>query len=107
MVTHNWSNLFLDLVAGILADALGKEYYAGIAEKLLTRHGIRELEAAILEQAARGVDSHCSVVAQLNDVICRFSMLFPSFSDFFQEIQGCISLRAGDSLRLNLARLRS
>ena len=51
MVTHNWSNLFLHLVAGILADALGKEYYAGIAEKLLTKRGVRELEAAIQEQA--------------------------------------------------------
>eukprot|EP00913_Durusdinium_trenchii_P019789 g18602.t1 len=39
MVTHNWSNLFLHLVAAILADALGKDYYHGIAEKLLTKRG--------------------------------------------------------------------
>eukprot|EP00438_Fugacium_kawagutii_P000695 Skav220036 [mRNA] locus=scaffold2981:205616:206499:+ [translate_table: standard] len=43
MVTHNWSNLFLHLVAGILADALGHEYYAGIAEKLQTKGGTEEL----------------------------------------------------------------
>ena len=49
-MTHNWSNLFWHLVAGILADALGKEYYSGIAEKLLTKRGIRELEASIQEQ---------------------------------------------------------
>lgn len=47
MVTHNWSNLFLHLVAAILADALGKDYYHGIAEKLLTKRGTGELEAAI------------------------------------------------------------
>ena len=32
MVTHNWSNLFHHLVAGIFADALEKEYYAGVAK---------------------------------------------------------------------------
>lgn len=64
MVTHNWSNLFLHLVAGILADALGKEYYAGIAEKLLTKHGIRELEASIQEQ-----DVSC-----LTYWVCAFSI---------------------------------
>ena len=29
MVTHNWSNLFLHLIAAIFADALGEKYYAG------------------------------------------------------------------------------
>ena len=29
MVTHNWSNLFHHLMAGIFADALDQEYYAG------------------------------------------------------------------------------
>lgn len=57
MVTHNWSNLFLHLVAGILADALGQEYYAGIAEKLLTKGGVEELKEAIREQAP-GVAKH-------------------------------------------------
>ncbi|CAK9006965.1 unnamed protein product [Durusdinium trenchii] len=52
MVTHNWSNLFLHLVAAILADALGKDYYHGIAEKLLTKRGTGELEAAIQIEGA-------------------------------------------------------
>mmetsp|Transcript_6578 Transcript_6578/g.20151 ORF Transcript_6578/g.20151 Transcript_6578/m.20151 type:complete len:851 (+) Transcript_6578:434-2986(+) len=34
MVTHDWRNLFLHLVAAILADALGKDEYGAIASKL-------------------------------------------------------------------------
>ena len=36
MVTHNWSNLFRDLVAAIIADALGEDEYENISY-LLTR----------------------------------------------------------------------
>jgi len=51
MVTHAWSNLFLHLIAGIVADALGAEYFMDVAERLL--HGkedIDELRAAIRER---------------------------------------------------------
>lgn len=37
MVTHNWSNLFRDLVAAIVADALGEPDFAFIA-KLMDKH---------------------------------------------------------------------
>jgi len=49
MVTHNWSNLFLHLLAGILADALDEPYYEKVAAKLLTETGLEELEAAIAD----------------------------------------------------------
>ena len=34
MVTHNWSNLFTDLIAGVVADALGEKMYDQVAAKL-------------------------------------------------------------------------
>eukprot|EP00435_Cladocopium_sp_Y103_P011952 s4008_g3.t1 len=54
MVTHNWSNLFHHLVAGIFADALEKEYYAGVAEMLLHPDGCQQLEDSI---QARNISS--------------------------------------------------
>lgn len=86
MVTHNWSNLFLDLVAGILADALGKEYYAGIAEKLLTRYGIRELEATILEQEVSSMTYWvCAFSINQHACICNSFGNPPVDQDDFQE----------------------
>ena len=61
MVTHNWSNLFHHLVAGIFADALGKEYYAGVAklcvnqlQPLPTCYCTMPLMAAMAAMAAMG-----------------------------------------------------
>merc|ERR1712107_485682 len=34
MVTHTWSNLFLHLVSALVADALGKNEYRGVAKRL-------------------------------------------------------------------------
>ena len=39
MVTHNWNNLFADLIAAVVADALGEDSYGRIAEKLASRDG--------------------------------------------------------------------
>jgi len=36
MVTHNWSNRFVHLIAGILADALNEDYYEGVASMLIS-----------------------------------------------------------------------
>eukprot|EP00434_Breviolum_minutum_P033009 symbB.v1.2.029201.t1/scaffold3171.1/size96351/1 len=47
MVTHNWSNLFHHLMAGIFADALDQEYYAGVAEMLLHAAGCEQLDNAV------------------------------------------------------------
>ena len=50
MVTHSWSNNFVNLSAAIVADALGCETYGEIAQRLGTKVGlatiVSELEAA-------------------------------------------------------------
>merc|ERR1719401_314701 len=51
MVTHNWSNTFLHLVAGVLADAVGEDCYHDVAEELLSGADGRANLAAALEQA--------------------------------------------------------
>lgn len=38
MVTHTWSNLFLHLIAAVLADALGKDEYERVAKHLAARN---------------------------------------------------------------------
>jgi hypothetical protein len=43
MVTHSWSNLFLHLVAAVVADALGKDEYEAVAERLKTSEGRERL----------------------------------------------------------------
>lgn len=86
MVTHNWSNLFWHLVAGILADALGKEYYSGIAEKLLTKRGIRELEASIQEQDVAGLTYWvCAFSINQRACICNSFGNPPVDQEDFQE----------------------
>jgi len=48
MVTHTWSSLFIDLVAAVVADALGLEEYSGIADVLAVgdhEHLERQLQA--------------------------------------------------------------
>ncbi|CAE7032507.1 Gstt1 [Symbiodinium natans] len=51
MVTHNWSNLFLHLVAAIIADSLGERYYADIAASLAAGgEAMQLLESKLLER---------------------------------------------------------
>eukprot|EP00435_Cladocopium_sp_Y103_P001287 s1514_g1.t1 len=40
MVTHNWSNLFRDLMATIIADALGEHTFEFVAELLCDKEGV-------------------------------------------------------------------
>lgn len=44
MVTHNWENLFRDLVAAVVADALGDTEYGRIGELLESENGVEALE---------------------------------------------------------------
>ena len=48
MVTHNWSNLFRDLVASIVAHAMGEHSFDFIAELLSDMEGTKVLEEALL-----------------------------------------------------------
>jgi hypothetical protein len=72
MVTHNWSNLFLYLVAGIVADALGKDYYAEVAADLLTGEAGLEVVRAAIE--AKGVAGEpywvCAISVNQHASIC-------------------------------------
>ena len=44
MVTHNWSNLFRDLAASVIADTLGEHTFEFIAELLSDKAGVEALE---------------------------------------------------------------
>jgi len=44
MVTHDWRNLFVHLVAAVLADALGKDEYGIVARDLRSEEGIEQLK---------------------------------------------------------------
>ena len=55
MVTHSWSNLFVCLVAAVIADALGLDEYAKIETSL--RHG--RLENLRRKLSAKGVLCNC------------------------------------------------
>ena len=44
MVTHNWSNLFRDLLASIISDALGEHTFEFVAELLSDKAGVEALE---------------------------------------------------------------
>jgi len=71
MVTHNWGNLFRDLVAAVCADALGEEEYAEIASML--EQDVDRLER-MLERVggmtrtywvcAFSVNQHCTICAE-------------------------------------------
>ena len=47
MVTHNWSNLFRDLVATVIADALGEHAFEFVAELLCDKHGVKLLQETL------------------------------------------------------------
>ena len=44
MVTHNWSNLFRDLLASVIADAVGEHTFEFIAELLSDKAGVEVME---------------------------------------------------------------
>ena len=44
MVTHNWSNLFRDLMATVVADALGEHTFELVSELLSQREGVNIVE---------------------------------------------------------------
>ena len=44
MVTHNWSNLFRDLVASVISETLGEQTFEFIAELLSDKAGVEVLE---------------------------------------------------------------
>ena len=48
MVTHNWSNLFRDLVASVVAHALGEHSFDFVAELLSDMEGTKVVEEALL-----------------------------------------------------------
>ena len=43
MVTHNWSNLFRELMATVIADALGEHTFEFVAELLCDKEGVKVL----------------------------------------------------------------
>ena len=44
MITHNWSNLFRDLLASVISDALGEHTFEFVAELLSDKAGVEALE---------------------------------------------------------------
>ena len=44
MVTHNWSNLFRDLLASVISEALGEHTFEFVAELLSDKAGVEALE---------------------------------------------------------------
>ena len=44
MVTHNWSNLFRDLLASVISEALGEHTFEFVAELLSDNPGVKALE---------------------------------------------------------------
>ncbi|CAE7911635.1 unnamed protein product [Symbiodinium sp. KB8] len=53
MVTHSWSNLFLDLVAAVVADALGQDEYDKVARCLRQGH-VETLRQQLLTRGTLG-----------------------------------------------------
>ena len=52
MVTHNWSNLFRDLVAGIVAHSLGEHTFQFIADFLSEEAGVKAVETMLEVQGS-------------------------------------------------------
>jgi hypothetical protein len=62
MVSHCWSGLFLHLVAGIVADILGEDYYNAVARRLLAgQQGQQSLWDAVAAKGA--LDTTCWICA--------------------------------------------
>eukprot|EP00434_Breviolum_minutum_P011546 symbB.v1.2.010181.t1/scaffold664.1/size175145/1 len=52
MVTHNWSNLFRDMLASVISDALEEHTFEFIAELLSDRAGVQALEDMLGEHGS-------------------------------------------------------
>lgn len=70
MVTHNWTNTFVNLVAAMVSDALGGECYADVAELLCTKQGSQRVKKLLQEEGqeyasfwvcAFSVNQHASI----------------------------------------------
>ena len=48
MVTHNWSNLFRDLLASVISKALGEHTFEFVAELLSDKVGVEALEKMLV-----------------------------------------------------------
>lgn len=49
MVTHNWTNTFVNLVAAMVSDALGGDCYANVADQLCSKSGVANLKQQLEE----------------------------------------------------------
>eukprot|EP00434_Breviolum_minutum_P040235 symbB.v1.2.035748.t1/scaffold4887.1/size33438/2 len=52
MITHNWSNLFRDVLASVISDALGEHTFEFIAELLSDKAGVEALEEMLRVQGS-------------------------------------------------------
>lgn len=68
MVTHCWQNLFRDLVACIVADALGWPYYERVA--ILLDNNIEELEQALSPEMLSRTYWVCALSVNQHEAIC-------------------------------------
>merc|ERR1719316_1674677 len=81
IVTHSWGALFTDLLAAIVADALGQVYYGAVAARLCSASlTSREIAAALAEEIAseeraRGArGSSAEILARLTYWVCAVSV---------------------------------
>lgn len=74
MVTHSWNNLFCNLVAAVVADALDRPVYGQIAQQLAAPGGARTMRARLAESGcleirywicAFSVNQHSSICGSL------------------------------------------
>ena len=52
MITHNWSNLFRDLLASVISDALGEHTFEFIADLLSDKAGVEAMEGMLRVQGS-------------------------------------------------------
>ena len=70
MVTHNWNNVFGNLLSAILADALGLSAHQEIAVKIATTSGFQQVRAKLTGKlettywvCAFSINQHASICA--------------------------------------------
>ena len=75
MVTHNWSNLFRDLLATVVADALNEHTFEFIAELLSDQAGIKVVEQILCMQDHID-DTYWTLIKFQQDLLCRPPVMF-------------------------------
>ena len=75
MVTHNWSNLFRDLLAAVVADALDEHTFEFIAELLADQAGIKVVEQILCMQDHID-DTYWTPIKFQQDLLCRPPVIF-------------------------------